>query len=206
MRFRNRDGLTLVELLISLAILGIIMVGLQDVMGTAMMTYNQTSEKQDLLAQARFALDRMALFVRECDAISKPDQPTGQEILKVSERVLDTYDNSSQAYDLDGDDFLDADNDADGIVNEDDTTPDPKEWVTFDLDKTDASNWKLHEQRPDYSTATLDDYTATTVIAEHVTAFATKLMTANLVQIELTLTNGQNQVALTTRIRAGRIE
>ena len=59
--------------------------------------------------------------------------------------MLDTYDNSTHAYLVDGDGILDADNDSNGFVN--DGGSDPKEYITFTIDKTDASNWKIVEQK-----------------------------------------------------------
>lgn len=198
---RNDEaGLTLLELLISLTILGIIAVGLQQVMSTAISTYDSTKTEQYLLAQARFAMERMAKFVQETDSIVKPDDVSDEEMLKIGERVLDTYDNATQAYRIDGDGLLDADNDSDALVNEGGS--DPFDLITFDLDKTDASNWKLQEQMPDYATPTLNDFIATNVICEHVTSFGCNLLSANLVEVNLRLNDGKSEVSLKTRVRA----
>jgi len=196
----DETGLTLLELLISLAILGIIAVGLQQVMSTALSTYDSTKTEQDLLAQARFAMERMAKFVQETDSIVKPDDVSDEETLKIGERVLDTYDNATHAYRIDGDGLLDADNDSDSLVNEGGS--DPSDLITFDLDKTDTSNWKLREQMPDYATPALDDFVAMNVICEHVTAFGCNLMSANLVEVNLRLNDGKSEVSLKTRVRA----
>ncbi|MCK4389749.1 MAG: prepilin-type N-terminal cleavage/methylation domain-containing protein [Desulfobacterales bacterium] len=203
-KLKTNSGLTLLELLITTAILGIIMIGLHQVMGTALSAYDSTKEKQDLLAQARFAMERMVMFVQETDYILKPDD-VYQEILKASERALDTYNNGDHSYNIDGDGTLDADNDSDGLVN-DDETDDPKDMITFDLDKTDPGNWKLQEQMPDYSTPALDDFMANNVICEHVTAFKCSRLSFNLVEIELTLNNGNSEVSLKTRVKARLIE
>ena len=201
---KNNSGLTLLELLLTTAILGIIAVGLQQVMSTAISTYDSTKTEQYLLAQARFAMERMAKFVQETDSIVKPDDVSDEEMLKIGERVLDTYKNATQAYQIDGDGLLDADNDSDGLVNEGGS--DPSDLITFDLDKTDASNWKLQEQMPDYATSALNDFIATNVICEHVTAFKCNLLPANLVEIELSLNNGTCEVSLKTRVKARLIE
>ena len=88
MTLRNNRAFTLVELLVSIAILAIIMTGLYQVLATAISIYADTKEKQELVAQARYAMERMAMFVRETDTISSPDD-INQELLRVSERVLD---------------------------------------------------------------------------------------------------------------------
>jgi len=196
---KNRSGLSLVELLISTAILGIIMVGLHQVLDTSLTAYGETRARQDLLMESRLALERLGLFIRESDMIVLPDTAAPQETLKVSERVSDAYDNSTHAYLIDGDGFLDADNDNDGLVNE--GGADPVDLITFRLDKTDPNNWKLIEEAPDYGTAAVNDYLPTQVLCENVTSFGCALPTAGLVEIQLTLTRGLNQASLTTRAR-----
>lgn len=210
---KKDEGFLLIELLIVIAIFGIIMTGLQQVIVTAVTAYNSTKGKQDLEIRARFAMERMVIFVQETDLITLPNSATDQENLEISERVLDTYDNATHAYVLDGDGVLDADNDNDGVVNEDTTTPDPPDLIIFELDKTDAGNWKLLEKMPDYSTDTLDDYLTTRELCEHVTEFKNNLVRkndtefhANLVEIQLTLEDDINKVSLKTRARARLIE
>jgi prepilin-type N-terminal cleavage/methylation domain-containing protein len=199
-------GFTLLELLISIAILAVVMAGFSQSIGTAISSYSDTKNSQDRLAQARFAMERMNLFVQETDYILKPDD-VNQEIVRLSERAMDTYDNASHAYDADGDGITDADNDADGMINEDglDTgVPDPFDYITFDLDKSESGNWKLRETTPDYSTATPGDYKTPRILCEHVTAFRCSRLGVEspLVEIELTLNDGVNTVTLTTRARA----
>lgn len=198
---KNSAGFTLFELLVSITLLGIIMIGLQQVAGNALSSYAAAQEKQELLSAANYALERMVMFAEDCDQITNPVSETVENVLIISERVIDTYNNSTHAYDIDGDGILDADNDANGLVN-DDAVADPWEYVTFDLDKTDADNWKLTETLPDYSTAALDDNTAPRVICEHVTAFECKLLDTNLVEIRLVLSSGNSQVDLKTRAMA----
>jgi prepilin-type N-terminal cleavage/methylation domain-containing protein len=209
---KQDDGFSLIEMLIVVAILGIIMTGLQQVIATAVTSYNSTKDKQDMENHARFAMERMVRFVQETDLINLPDSATDQEKLEISERLLDTYNNDTQAYALDGDGWLDADNDKDGIINEDTTTPDPQDIITFGLDKTDAGNWKLLEEMPDYST-TPGGHLATRELCEHVTEFKNNLVRKNdlefhnnLVEIQLTLDDGTNNVSLKTRARARLME
>ena len=198
----DKAGLTLLELLISIAILGILMMGLHQAMSTAISAYDKTKNKQELLAQARYTMERMVMFVNETDYIWKPDD-VDQEILKVSERVLDTYNNTSHAYDIDGDGFLDADNDSDKQVNE---SGEAADLITFNLDKTDSDNWKLQEQMPDYSTADTADFLAARELAEHVISFACNLLNTDLVEIELTLSSGSSSVRLKTRAKSRMID
>lgn len=198
---KKKSGFTLFEVLVSIVFIGIIMVGLQQVLGSALSSYENTKDKQDLLVTARFAVDRMARFAEESDAIVNPVSDTAEETLKVSERLLDNYNNSTRAYDIDGDGLIDADNDANDLVN-DDTTNDPAEYVTFSLDKTDPNNWKLQESLPDYSTANLTDTTAAKVICENVVAFESKLLDTDLIEIRLALEKENRAVDLKTRVKA----
>lgn len=198
MALNNNSGFTLLELLVSITILGIIMVGLHQVVGTALSAYDNTKNKQDLLAQARFAMERMVMFVQEADSILKPDG-VDQEILKVSERVLNTYDNDDVSFPRDyvikGDEYLDADNDWNSLINDHDTY-DPPDYITFSLDGTD-----LKEEMPNYSTSELDDFMDKIVICEHVTDFKCNLLDT-IVEIQLTLNNGNIEVSLKTRVKA----
>jgi len=196
----NRSGFTLIEVLLAAAITSMIMIGLYQAMGSALSAYDQNRDKQDLLSQAHYALRRMTLFVRATDSITEPDTIESHEILQVSERLLDTYDNTDQTYLDDGDGLIDADNDADNLVNE--GCGDDADTVTFSLDKTDADNWKLIEQIPNYATANPADFAATRVISENVTAFACHLVTVNLIEIALTLADGSETVTLKTRAPA----
>jgi prepilin-type N-terminal cleavage/methylation domain-containing protein len=198
LRIDDNSGLTLLELLISIAILSIIMIGLSQAMETAYSAHDQTTAKQELLARARYAMERMVMFVQETDQITIPSSNR----LEVSERVLDTYDNLSQSYEPGGDGYLDADNDRDGLVNEGgpDDPPDP---IIFDLDKTDPDNWKLQEQMVNYSTSSpLDDFMPAKILCEHVTAFQINLLATNLVEIQLTFEDGTSEVSLKTRVQA----
>jgi prepilin-type N-terminal cleavage/methylation domain-containing protein len=191
----SSSGFTLLELLISIAILSIIMIGLHQVIGTALSAHRQTTEKNELLAQARYAVERMVMFVQETDQIEVPSV----DRLVVSERLLDTYRNDTQFYQAEGDGYLDADNDQDGLVNE--GVGDPPDPITFDLDKTDGNNWKLMEEMPDYGTSDLEDLREKKVLCEHVTIFQCTLLAPNLVEILLTLNDGEREVSLKTRAR-----
>ena len=193
---KDSSGFTLLELLISIAILSIIMLGLQQVMGTALSAHRRTTEKTELLAQARYAMERMVMFVQETDQIAIP----AVDRLVVNERLLDTYDNDLHIYLFEGDGYLDADNDHNGLVNEG-TLEDPPDRITFDLDRTDGNNWKLMEEMPDYGSPDLEDAKEKKVLCDHVTTFQCTLLAPNLVEILLTLDDGEHEVSLKTRAR-----
>ena len=194
---KNQSGLTLFELLIAVALLGLIMSGFYHLMSTALATYEYTGKNQELLAQARFAVERIVMFGQEAKEIKKP----ASDKLEFPERVLDTYDNATHAYLVDGDGILDADRDADGLVDEGDG--DNKEFVKFHLDKNAEL---LIEKLPDYSTADEGDYRPDTIICEHVTLFKVDKLSAGLAEIQLTLQNGQSEISLKTRVKARFVE
>ena len=194
----DNSGFTLLELLISIAILSIIMIGLHQAMNTALSAHQKTTARQELLARARYSMERMVMFVQETDQIEIP----AADNLVLNERVLDTYDNDTHGYRAEGDGYLDADNDRDGVVNEGGVNDDPVDPISFSLDKSDPNNWKLQEQMPDYSTSTLDDFLATKVLCEHVTAFSCSLLAPNLVEIQLSVSDGENDIHLKTRVEA----
>ncbi len=87
----DKSGFTLLELIVSIAIIGIMMIGLQQVLGSALTTYDVTKTKQDLMASARFAMGRMVLFVQETNSIINPVPESTEELLKVAEQKFDTY-------------------------------------------------------------------------------------------------------------------
>jgi len=199
---RDNSGFTLLELLISMVILSIIMIGLHQAMNTALSAHRQTTDRQDLLARARYAMERMVMFVQETDQLEIP----AADNLVLNERVLDTYDKDTHGYIAEGDGYLDADNDHDGVLNEGGVNDDPADPINFSLDKSDPNNWKLQEQMPDYSTSTLDDFLATKVLCAHVTTFSCTLLAPNLVEIQLTVNDGKNEVSLKTRVKTIFVE
>jgi prepilin-type N-terminal cleavage/methylation domain-containing protein len=187
----DNSGLTLIELLISILILSIVAVGLHQALATSLDAYDDTSDKRELLARARFTMERMVRFVQETDLIQIPSP----DELKVSERLLDTYNNINHQYMPGGDGYLDADEDHDDLVNEDAT--DPITYVTFKL-----NGGNLEEELPDYSTGSTSDYLGWKVICEDVTGFSCSFLTSNVVEIQLTLYDGKNEVSLKTRAKA----
>jgi prepilin-type N-terminal cleavage/methylation domain-containing protein len=135
----KNSGFTLLELLISIVILSIIMIGLHQAMATALSAHRKTTDRQELLARTRYAMERMVMFAQETDQIQIP----AADNLVLNERVLDTYENDTQGYRAEGDGFLDADNDHDGLVNEGGVNDDPVDPINFSLNKSEPNNWKL---------------------------------------------------------------
>jgi prepilin-type N-terminal cleavage/methylation domain-containing protein len=193
-------GFTLIELLISIALMGIIVGTFDRVAARILKTYSAVQVSQELIPQARYALERMVTFVQESDQIQTPPSATPTEALSISERLSDQYNNASRVYTAGGDGLLDADTDADGLVNE--GGADSTDLLTFDLDKTDAANWKLMEQMPDYGTVSTNDFKAKVVICEHVQAFTCRRLSAGIVEMTLALQKGVKAVTLRTTAKA----
>ena len=100
--------MTLFELLIAVALFSIIMSGFYHLLSTALSTYEYSGDNRELLAQARYAMERIVMFGQEAREIKEP----AADKLEFPERVLDTHDNATHAYRVDGDGILDADRDA----------------------------------------------------------------------------------------------
>jgi len=187
-----------------IVIIGMILGGLSQLLGHVLSTYNAVQASQESLPQARYALERMVMFVQESDQISQPSTTTSVELLTVSERVSDQYNNTSHAYAAAGDGFLDADNDADGLINE--GGADPAEFIAFALDKTDTGNWKLTEQMPNYGTADTGDLKTKVVICDHVQAFSCRRLSTGIVEIFLAVQKGSTTVNLKTTAESRWLE
>ena len=200
---KHQRGLTLLEMLVAITIFSIIVGGLYQVLDHTLAAYETTRNQQNLLSQARYAMERMVMFVQASDEIVNPADSATQE-LTVSERVLDTYNNQTRAYLIDGDGKLDADNDADGLVNE--GLEDMAEYVSFTLNTDIADNWKLIENRPDYRTTDTTDQTPGSMICQHVIEFTCRRFSSGMVEISLALKNDNAQVNLKTRAKARHLE
>ena len=208
----KKSGFTLVELLVGIVIIGMILGGIYQLLGQILSTYNAVQENQESVPQARYALERMVMFVQETDQINDPSAINPMDLLTVSERVSDQYNNASHVYVAAGDGFLDADNNMNGLINEGDD--DPAGFITFELDKADASNWKLTEQMPDYSTADTGDFKTKMVICEHIKpdplnnplGFSCRRLAPGIVEIVLTLQKDSATVTLKTTAKSRWVE
>jgi len=200
-----RAGLTLLEMLVALVVLGILAAGLARIVDAALTGAGDTETRQQLLAQGRRAMERMAWFVQETDAVQVPSGTNATEGLAVNERALDTFANATRAFAAGGDGRPDADKDADGAVH-DDATSDPVDMAVFFLDKTNRpACWALVERVPDYGTAAFSDFRQSR-LCENVAAFQCRRLATNLLEIALSLSNGSAQVSLRTRVTSRFIE
>lgn len=187
-----RSGLSLIELVIAIALLGIITAGLFQAVSQASSLYRGGADRQDMLSQGNYALARMALFIRETSGFNVP---SGKKI-QVDERVLDRFDNTTHQALPGGDGILDADNDVNGLVD-DDKDFDPEERVTFEL-----VSGLLLETLPNYGTAPPGDELPAEPICDHVSDLQIKKLANDLVQIRLVLDDGQSRIELFTRVKA----
>jgi prepilin-type N-terminal cleavage/methylation domain-containing protein len=202
----KKSGFTLIELLIAIALMALIVGALDQVAARILSTYSAVQSSQDLVPQARYALERMVTFVQESDYILTPPTAALTEELKVSERLSDQYTNSTRVYTAAGDGLPDADNNYDGLIdqNRDDAVADP--WIKFYVDNN-AGNRRLIEKMPNYSTSTTSDFTEA-VLCEHVTEFSCRRLLdpsgtpSGIVEITLKLQQGNKTVKLSTTAKA----
>lgn len=155
-------GFTLVELLVAIAIAGILFASLGGVVFTAMQAEAEADERRELSRQASFAMDRMndalrrggPLVLPRADDPATPQDESVRDVLSVG---LDP------TRDLDADGVPDADNDADGRIDEDwprdangdfaqgiyqlddDLDGSTDEWVGFDSRRDDDEDGSLDE-------------------------------------------------------------
>ena len=122
----NKSGFTLIELLIAIALMALIVGALDQIAARVLSTYSAVQASQDLVPQARYALERMVTFVQESDYIVAPDTTVSTKELTVSERLSDQYTNASRVYAVAGDGHPDADTNFDGLII-------PYELLTLDV-------------------------------------------------------------------------
>ena len=203
----RRAGLTLLEMLISIAIVAVVVVALERVLAVALGGGQYQEDREDMLARARFAMDHMSRFVRETDAIVYPVTNTAVAFLEVRERALDTYVNATRAYTPTGEvtHVLDADNNSDGLVNNN-AVSDPAETIRFWVDVRQSGNPRLMETRPNYATANLYDTVTNGPLCEAVSSLACRRLGAGLVELRLTLARDDARVSLRTCAKARQLQ
>lgn len=128
-------GYTLVEVLVSIVILAMLVAGLASVVGSGTAAFFASEEQTERLREARFALNRMEMAIRESDRLLIPMPDLPATLLNEGLRIQtvpasppqpgSTLDTAVLALtigdrqDLDGDGIADADNDGDGRIDED---------------------------------------------------------------------------------------
>lgn len=126
----KKSGFTLIELLIAIALMALIVGALDLIAARVLSNYSAVQESQDLVPQARYALDRMVAFVQESDYIVAPETTSSTKVLTVSERLSDQYNNAIPPtlpiYSAGGDGLPDADTNKDGLII-------PYELLTLDV-------------------------------------------------------------------------
>jgi prepilin-type N-terminal cleavage/methylation domain-containing protein len=131
----QRTGFTLVELLLALAIAGLLVAALSGLVGQALEVRAAVAERNELTRQARFAMGRMVRAVEHARVVLLPlaDHPNTDWRENVREETVppsppegsSTHASAVLATtlalsnDLDGDGTPDADDDGDGRIDED---------------------------------------------------------------------------------------
>jgi len=132
---QNRRGMTLIELLAAISMGAILVLGLSELVGHAMQSYDRSREINALTRQARFAMQRMVKAVSHTRYLQLPlnDKPWSNWAENIREETVPPTpptDDSTQYtavlavalplyVDLNQDGVPDADDDGDGLVDED---------------------------------------------------------------------------------------
>lgn len=202
---RSRAGLTLVELILGIAILGMVMVSLQQAITITTKSASVQGSRQNLTMQGRVAMERMVRFVEATDEIVVPASTSGVSRLQVRECWLDTYVNTTRVYSAMGDGVPDADDDANGLIN-DGTMLDAVDLVSYVLAEEATGRASLLEILPRYGTASFEDLETNKVIEGYVSGFVCRQERPGLVTISLVLDDGQHRVPLQTRALARGVQ
>ena len=128
--YKKAAGFSYVELMLAVTISAILVAGLMGVVNTATLTGNESSQRNKMTREARFAMQRMVAAVSNTRhlVIPMPENPLtlwSESLRRYPPRPA--FPNESAvlamhldpAQDLDGDGFADADNDRDGAIDED---------------------------------------------------------------------------------------
>ncbi len=131
----TQSGFTLVEMLIATALAGLLIAGLNGVIGQALTIQDSVSEKNDLTQQARFAMEQMVRVAGHSRLLLLPlsDNPSTNWRENMREQTVPASlpeGSSTRAtavlavtlplyFDLDADGYADADDDRDGRIDED---------------------------------------------------------------------------------------
>ncbi len=133
------NGFTLIEVLIVVAISGMLMVSLSNIVGGALNANEVTKSQNDLNREASFIMDRIIAVVSRSEEVTVIDVPgMGAVDLLISARLDPERDT-----DLNG--IPDADNDADGEIDEGPISEDWDDLVRFNVA---PSTQRLIEEDP----------------------------------------------------------
>lgn len=132
---RRRQGFTYIEMMLSVTIMGMVMLALMGVMNTATEAGEDVRTRNDLTRQARFAMQRMVRFTGHSrrllvPMVDKLDTNWPENIREQTIPASPLVGDQVFAYavlavtlpafvDLDQDGFPDADDDEDGLIDED---------------------------------------------------------------------------------------
>ncbi|MEM7411297.1 MAG: prepilin-type N-terminal cleavage/methylation domain-containing protein [Myxococcota bacterium] len=159
---RGAHGFTLVELLAAVAIAAVLVGGLIGVVQTTLAASEDTRVRNDLAAQAEFAMDRIARAIRGSQVLLVPldeDPSTGNSESIIEPGLLAV--SLDPSLDLDQDGIADADNDGDGLVDEDlpgDSTNDARPGVRgIDDDNSGITDVSFAGSRDDDETGFVRD-------------------------------------------------
>lgn len=131
----GKHGFTYIEMMLSVTIMGVVMLALMGVVNTAAETGGSVRSSNDLTRQARFALQRMVRYAGHSRRLMLPmrDKPASNWPENIREQTIppspptgdSTFATAVLAItlpafvDLDQDGFADADDDEDGLIDED---------------------------------------------------------------------------------------
>ncbi len=132
---RGNTGFTLIEVLVATALAAMILLGVSNLVGKALGTEEVVAERNELLADARFAMQRMVATTSESRKLLLPlqDDPASnwpehirEETVPASPPIGDSTRATAvlavtlpASVDLDADGYPDADDDRDGRIDED---------------------------------------------------------------------------------------
>jgi prepilin-type N-terminal cleavage/methylation domain-containing protein len=156
--FQSQSGLTLVEVLVSLAIFGLIVGVLYQMTSVGLAAWDIQRDRNRLLVEGERAMEEIVRHVRGTNLVLAPAYDgTPENTLSLAEMVLDA----------DQDGFSDSDNNKNGKIHDDPGNLDPVDPVMFYRNSTTG---QLIERLPDYATSDLTDYVES-AIADHVQSF-----------------------------------
>lgn len=117
---KRRQAFTLIEVIMTAAITAVLMISLSGILLNTLTTTEQASSRNDLVREARFAMERMVRAVSRTERLIVPmgeDAATGNSESIWDPGVLAVTLDPTLDTNLDG--IVDADNDGDGRVDED---------------------------------------------------------------------------------------